>query len=84
MLFGFILNINSSTSDLIDKLNIPSGFKISIFADGLESPRQITETKSGFIIVGSKNGDKIFALFDGDRDGYAEIKMTFASLSHLA
>ena len=79
LLFGFILNINSSTSDLIDKLNIPSGFKISIFADGLESPRQITETKSGFIIVGSKNGDKIFALFDGDRDGYAEIKMTVAS-----
>ena len=79
LLFGFILNINSSTSDLVDKLNIPSGFKISIFADKLESPRQITETKSGFIIVGSKNGDKIFALFDGDRDGYAETKMTVAS-----
>ena len=79
LLFGFILNINSSTSDLVDKLNIPSGFKISIFADELESPRQITETKSGFIIVGSKNGDKIFALFDGDRDGYAEIKMTVVS-----
>ena len=79
LLFGVILNINSSTSDLVDKLNIPSGFKISIFADGLESPRQITETKSGFIIVGSKNGDKIFALFDGDRDGYAEIKMTVVS-----
>ena len=79
LLFGVILNINSSTSDLVDKLNIPSGFKISIFADGLESPRQITETKSGFIIVGSKNGDKIFALFDGDSDGYAEIKMTVAS-----
>ena len=79
LLFGFILNINSSTSDLVDKLNIPSGFKISIFADELESPRQITETKSGFIIVGSKNGDKIFALFDGDRDGYAEMKITVAS-----
>tara|TARA_Y100000748_G_scaffold303351_1_gene308178 strand:+ start:1287 stop:2423 length:1137 start_codon:yes stop_codon:yes gene_type:complete len=68
--------INSQNSDL---LKAPEGFEISIFADGLESPRQITETESGFIIVGSKNGDKIFALFDGDRDGYAEIKMTVAS-----
>ena len=68
--------INSQNSDL---LKAPEGFEISIFADGLESPRQITETQSGFIIVGSKNGDKIFALFDGDRDGYAEIKITVAS-----
>ena len=35
----------------IDKLNIPEGFEVSIFADELETPRQITETNSGFIIV---------------------------------
>ncbi len=73
--FSFFINADSN----LTKLSLPKGFKISIFADGLESPRQITETQSGFIIVGSKNGDKIFALFDGDRDGYAEMKITVAS-----
>jgi len=73
--FSFFISADSN----LTKLSLPKGFEISIFADGLESPRQITETQSGFIIVGSKNGDKIFALFDGDRDGYAEIKITVAS-----
>ncbi|MAV61436.1 MAG: sorbosone dehydrogenase [Gammaproteobacteria bacterium] len=73
--FSFFINADSN----LTKLSLPKGFEISIFADGLESPRQITETQSGFIIVGSKNGDKIFALFDGDRDGYAEMKITVAS-----
>ena len=73
--FSFFINADSN----LTKLSLPKGFEISIFADGLESPRQITETQSGFIIVGSKNGDKIFALFDGDRDGYAEINITVAS-----
>ena len=68
--------INSQNFDL---LKAPDGFEISIFADGLESPRQITETKKGFIIVGSKNGNKIFALSDSDNDGYAETKMIVAS-----
>ena len=27
----------------------------------LDSPRQITETENGYVIVGSKKGDKIFA-----------------------
>ena len=49
------------------------------YADEVISPRQITETNSGFIIVGSKSGDKILALSDKDQDGYAEEKITIAS-----
>ena len=60
-------------SDL-DKLNLPDGFEISIFAKDLDSPRQITQTNDGYIIVGSKKGDKIYALDDQDLDGYAEEK----------
>ena len=55
----FLLLVISSFiySEKIEELNLPNGFEISIFADNLNSPRQITETKDGFIIVGSKNGD---------------------------
>jgi glucose/arabinose dehydrogenase len=59
-------------------LNVPEGFEISIFANNLESPRQIAETNNGFVIVGSKNGKNIFALFDSDKDGEAETKILIA------
>ena len=57
-IFSALLNATSN----LERLNAPPGFEINIFADGLESPRQITETDGGFIIVGSKMGDKIIGL----------------------
>ena len=52
----FFVNANSD----LDKLNIPDGFHISIFADNLESPRQIAETDNGYVIAGSKKGNEIY------------------------
>ena len=73
-IFSALLNANSS----LERLNVPSGFEINIFADKLESPRQITETDAGFIIVGSKMGDKIIGLSDSDDDGVAEKRIVIA------
>ena len=78
LLVGITLKVDSAISDLTNKLGVPEGFKISIYADGLESPRQITETNDGYIIVGSKNGKNVFALQDLDGDGYAENKILLA------
>ncbi len=78
LLVGITLKVDSAISDLTNKLIVPEGFKISIYADGLESPRQITETNDGYIIVGSKNGKNVFALQDLDGDGYAENKILLA------
>ena len=52
----------SSNSSNLERLVIPDGFEISIFADKLESPRQIAETDSGYVIAGSKKEIK-FMLF---------------------
>ena len=62
----------------IDNLNLPENFKISVFADGLDSPRQITETESGYIIVGSKKGEKIYAIKDRNSNGSAETQILIA------
>tara|TARA_A100001015_G_scaffold197298_1_gene219999 strand:- start:733 stop:1881 length:1149 start_codon:yes stop_codon:yes gene_type:complete len=70
-LIGFSSSFLYASPDL-EKLNVPDGFEISIFADGLDSPRQLAETEEGYIVVGSKKGDKIFALYDSNSDGYAE------------
>ncbi len=79
VLLIIIIFTNQLLSNQLDKLNLPEGFKISIFADELDSPRQITETTEGFIIVGSKNGDSIFAVYDEDNDGVAEKKIPIVS-----
>ena len=78
LLVGITLKVDSAISDLTNKLSVPEGFKISIYADGIESPRQITETNDGYIIVGSKNGKNVYALQDFDGDGYAENKILLA------
>ena len=70
-LIGFSSSFLYASPDL-EKLNVPDGFEISIYADELDSPRQLAETNEGYIVVGSKKGDKIFALYDSNFDGYAE------------
>ncbi len=76
-LYSFPFYISADPN--INKLYVPEGFEISIYADNLDSPRQLTETADGFIIVGSKNGDKIFALNDANNDGVAEQKILLAN-----
>ena len=73
-LISFYTNANSD----LDKLNVPYGFEISIFADKLDSPRQLAETDEGYVIAGSKKGNKIYALLDQDLDGYAEKRILVA------
>ena len=77
--FIYIFSFYSHASSILDNLNVPNGFEITIFADDLNTPRQITETESGYVIVGSKKGDKIFALYDANLDGYAEKKILIAN-----
>ena len=42
-LTGFSSSLLYASPEL-DKLNVPDGFEISIYADGLDSPRQLAET----------------------------------------
>ena len=71
-----------SSNEDIKKLILPKGFEISIYADELVLPRQIAESESGYIFVGSKvqknDNGKIIALIDNDNDGYAEEKLIVA------
>ena len=76
IIYFFSFFINADTN--INKLFIPDDFEISIYAENLDSPRQITETDNGFIIVGSKNGKNIFALKDENNDGVSDKKILIA------
>jgi glucose/arabinose dehydrogenase len=77
-LLVLFFSLNILTNENLMKLNLPKNFEISIFANNLESPRQMAETKNGFVIVGSKSGQSIYALHDNNNDGTAEIKILIA------
>ena len=61
----------------IDNLVLEPGFKISIFAKNLSSPRQIAQGKNGTIFVGERTG-QIIALTDTDQNGQADEKKIIA------
>ncbi len=64
-------------SDISQKLIVPENFEISVFAENLNTPRQITETSDGHIIVGTKQGSEIIAILNDD--GVFKNKVIIAS-----
>ncbi len=62
------------------RLTVPSGFTVSIFADGLQMPRFMALAPNGdvFIAEPARTAAKITVLRDADRDGVAEMRETFA------
>ncbi len=73
--FSFFIHADEN----LERLTLPDGFQINVFAENLNSPRQITQTANGHIIVGSKKGDEIIALIDKEMDGFAESKIVIAN-----
>ena len=61
----------------LEHLIIESGFNISIYADNLDAPRQMAESKDGTIFVGEKGG-QIIALRDSDKNGQVDFKRVIA------
>ena len=76
---SLFINSNEMNLEYLDQLKVPENFEISIIASDIESPRQITETEDGHLIVGSKSGDKVIALIDKDKDSIFEKHITVAS-----
>ncbi len=62
----------------LNQLVLEDGFEISIFADNLESPRQMAEGKNGTIFVAERSG-QIVGLIDSDNNGQADQKIVIAN-----
>ncbi len=77
VIISFSLNIFSDSSKLIQNLEIEKGFSIEIFAEGLNTPRQIAESDAGNIFVGSRSGGTISAI-----DSYKNIRVIAEGLSN--
>ena len=57
---------------LIDKLKVPPGFKIELWASGMPNARSMTEAPSGTIFVGTRFPGNVYAVVS--KDGKREVK----------
>ncbi len=60
-------------------LNVPEGFTVNVFAEGLDQPRWLALMPDGDVLVTETRQNRIRRLVDADGDGVAETQETFAS-----
>ena len=58
-------------------LQVPQGFRVNLFAEGLTNARWMTVAPNGDVFLAEPQGGKITLLRDADGDGTAEMKRTF-------
>ncbi len=59
-------------AEQLKQIKLPPGFEISLYADGLENPRQMTLGDNGTVFVGNRNSSKVYALVDSNGDNTAD------------
>ncbi|MSP06082.1 MAG: sorbosone dehydrogenase family protein [Candidatus Fonsibacter sp.] len=57
----------------IDKLKVPSGFKVELWASGMVNARSMTESPSGTLYVGTRFPGNVYAVVT--KDGKREVKV---------
>jgi len=52
----------------VDKLKLPEGFKIEVYADSIDGARSMALGANGTLFVGTRNENKVYAIQDRDKD----------------
>ncbi len=60
-----------SLQEKLSLLQLPPGFEIRVFADGIEDARQMARGDGGTVFAGSRKAGRIYAMTDEDADGVA-------------
>lgn len=64
----------------IDKLKLPEGFKIEVYADSIDGARSMAMGENGTLFVGTRNENKVYAIQDRDKDFRADNVIVLDSL----
>ena len=67
------------TQALMDRLKLPEGFKLEVFADGLINPRVLAVSEDGTLYATRRSVGDVIMLKDTDADGKADVVKTVAS-----
>ncbi len=66
------------TSQLLEKITLPPGFKIQIYAEKVPNARSMTLSPSGILFVGTRRNGNVYAVIDKDQDQKADEVITIA------
>ncbi len=56
----------------IERLRLPDGFKIEVYADSIDGARSMAMGDDGTLFVGTRNENKVYAIQDRDKDYRAD------------
>ena len=70
--------LDVSAGPRLERIQLPPGFRIALFADGVENARGLALSPGGVVYVGSKRAGTVVALVDDDGDGRAERRYPIA------
>ncbi len=62
----------------LDKLTLPSNFKIDVWAADIPNARSMAISEEGIVFVGNRQADKVYAIVDENGDGKADSKFILA------
>ena len=81
LIFSFAsrnLNLAAFTSDAsIADVDLPSGFQMDVYYEGLDDPRFIAFSPNGDLMVAERGTGRILKLTDSDLDGNADKRQVF-------
>ena len=63
----------------LEKIKLPAGFQISVWAEGVRNARSLAQSPGGTIFVGTFNAGSVYALRDENKDGKADRVITIVS-----
>jgi glucose/arabinose dehydrogenase len=66
--------VKDSLQTSLDELKLPHGFKLSVYAQGIEDARSLTLSPTGTLFVGNRSGKYVYALVDKDGDFKVDLK----------
>ena len=80
----FVVPLAYSASTLpLEKIKLPTGFSISIYAGDVPDARSMTLSPNGTLFVGTRQAGKVYAIPDRDHDNRADTMMTIAQGLHM-
>ena len=62
----------------IDRLKLPPGFKIEVYADDVQGARSLALGDKGTVFVGTRSEGSVYALVDSNHDGKVDEVVTIA------
>jgi len=68
----FVAALRSGQALPLEKIKLPPGFSISIYATGVRNAREMALGSKGTLFVGSMNAGDVYAIVDRDKDNRAD------------